>query len=130
MTIASTRISLSSHFLLLVLALCVMPPAHAQQQTQTPIYVPSPTGIDRSGDVSVSSGSLERQMAEKMAIERNKQRQEKIVSDSAKLLALAQKLNSDVAKSNKDQLSVAVVKEAEEIEKLAKSIKSKMSYGY
>ncbi len=68
-------------------------------------------------------------MAEQMAIARNAQRQKQIVSESARLLVLAQNLNADVNKSNKDELSISVVKEAEEIEKLAKSIKDKMRYG-
>lgn len=68
-------------------------------------------------------------MAEQMAIARNAQRQKQIISESNRLLVLAQNLNADVNKSNKDELSISVVKEAEEIEKLAKSIKDKMRYG-
>ena len=60
------------------------------------------------------------------AIRRNTQRQQDIVNDTAKLLLLAQQLKDEVDKSRKDQLSVSVVKKAEEIEKLAKSVKEKM----
>lgn len=70
-----------------------------------------------------------RHMTEQMAMRRNTQRQQQIVSDTAHLLDLAQKLNDEVSKSTKDELSVSVVKEADEIEKLAKSIKGKMRDG-
>ena len=56
----------------------------------------------------------------------NDERQKELVADTAKLLALAQQLQAEVDKSNKDQLSVSVVKKAEEIEKLARSVKDKM----
>jgi type VI protein secretion system component VasF len=71
--------------------------------------------------------------ASKMAVEqsmkRNSLRQQEIVDDTAKLLSLAQQLKTEVDKSNKDMLSIAVVKKAEEIEKLAKSVKEKMRAG-
>ena len=68
-------------------------------------------------------------MTEQMALKRNAERQKQIVADTAKLLDLAQKLNADVSKSDKNMLSLAVIKEADEIEKLAKSIKEKMRDG-
>lgn len=69
-------------------------------------------------------------MTEHMAKQRNTERQKKIVDDTAKLLAMAQKLNDEVSHSSKNELSVAVVQQAAEIEKLAKSIKDKMRDGY
>lgn len=104
----------------------VMPVAHAQQTTTTP-STPSLPHI--RGPESETAGPLEGRMAEQMAIARNAQRQKQIISESNRLLVLAQNLNADVNKSNKDELSISVVKEAEEIEKLAKSIKDKMRYG-
>ena len=65
-------------------------------------------------------------MTEQMAIKRNAQRQQQIVDDTAHLLQLAQQLNDDVSKTNKDTLSLDVVKDADQIEKLAKSIKDRM----
>lgn len=69
-------------------------------------------------------------MTERMAKQRNIERQKKIVADTQRLLAMAQKLNDEVTHSNKNELSIAVVKQAGEIEKLAKSIKEKMRNGY
>jgi hypothetical protein len=65
-------------------------------------------------------------MTEQMSLRRNAQRQQQILADTARLLQLAEKLNADVSKTDKNTLSVPVVKEADEIEKLAKAIKDKM----
>jgi sRNA-binding protein len=46
-------------------------------------------------------------------------------ADTEKLYRLTQELKVEVAKSNKDTLSVGVVKKAQEIERLAKSIKER-----
>ena len=54
------------------------------------------------------------------------QRQQKMLEDADKLLQMAQQLKLSVDKSNKDQLSVEVVREAERIEKLARQVKDNM----
>jgi hypothetical protein len=46
-------------------------------------------------------------------------------ADTEKLYQLTQELKAEVAKSSKDTLSVPVVKKAQEIERLAKSIKER-----
>jgi hypothetical protein len=53
-------------------------------------------------------------------------RQAQYVADSEKLYQLAQELKAEVAKTNKNTLSITVTKKAEEIEKLAKSMKDRM----
>lgn len=65
-------------------------------------------------------------MQEQIAKSRNNQRQQQLVADTTKLLALATELKEEVDKTNKDTLSLNVVKKAEEIEKLAKAVKEKM----
>ena len=57
---------------------------------------------------------------------RNIDRQKQIVADTQKLVELANELQSDVQKSNKDTLSLDVIRKADEIEKLAKSVREKM----
>jgi len=47
------------------------------------------------------------------------------LADTEKLYQLTQELKAEVARSNKDTLSVAVVKKAQEVERLAKSIKER-----
>jgi len=65
---------------------------------------------------------MEADQAKMRAIDRQKQ----LVSDTQKLLALATQLKTDVDKSNKDMLSLDVVRKADEIEKLAHSVKERM----
>jgi hypothetical protein len=54
-------------------------------------------------------------------------RQARISADTQKLVKLSQELKTEVDKSNKDTLSLAVIKKAEEVEKLAKSLKEEIS---
>ncbi len=63
---------------------------------------------------------------ERAAVARNNERQKKLVADTDKLLALATELKAQVGKTNKDVLSVDVIKKADEIEKLAHSVKERM----
>lgn len=53
-------------------------------------------------------------------------KQKKLAADTDKLLAMATDLKQQVDKTNKDVLSVDVIKKAEEIEKLARSLKNEM----
>jgi len=53
-------------------------------------------------------------------------RQKRIVDDTAKLLQLATELKAAVDKTTKDQLSLDVIRKAEEIEKLARDVKQRM----
>ncbi len=48
---------------------------------------------------------------------------QQISEDSAKLLALAQALKTEVDKTNKNMLSLGVIRKANEIEKLAHSVR-------
>lgn len=53
-------------------------------------------------------------------------REEKIAADAEKLYQLALDLKVEVDKSNKDTVSLTVVKRAAELEKLAKTLKQEM----
>jgi hypothetical protein len=53
-------------------------------------------------------------------------RQAQIAADTERLYQLAQELKAEVAKSNKDTLSLTVIKKAAEVEKLAHSLKDQM----
>jgi hypothetical protein len=66
------------------------------------------------------------QLEQEQAKLRNTDRQRKLVADTERLVALANELKSQVDKSNKDMLSLDVVRKADEIEKLAHSVKEKM----
>jgi hypothetical protein len=87
----------------------------AQQQSSGPPFE-QPTVRDGQRE------KIEKEM-EKQA---NKQRQEDVRRDTDRLLELATELKQYVDKSNENVLSVNVVKKADEIEKLAHSVKDKM----
>ena len=57
---------------------------------------------------------------------RQDERQKRLVSDSDKLLALATQLHEEVGKTDKNILSMDVIRRAEEIEKLAHNVKERM----
>ncbi len=65
-------------------------------------------------------------MAREMEKRAAKERVAALKNDTDKLLKLSVELKSYVDKSNENVLSLDVIKKAEEIEKLAKSVKDKM----
>jgi hypothetical protein len=76
----------------------------------------NPAGMDESRD---------RMEAERLK-KANLERQAQLKSDTDKLVKLAGELKDYVDKSNENVLSLDVMKKADEIEKLAKSVKDKM----
>jgi hypothetical protein len=81
-------------------------------------------GRDRQRDPSEEKMEHEREKA------LNKQRQTNLQKDSDRLLQLATELKQYVDKTNEHTLSLDVIKKAEEIEKLARSVKDKMRGSY
>jgi len=69
---------------------------------------------------------IEKDMAKKA----NQQRQANLKRDTDQLVKLATELKEYVDKSNENVLSLDVMKKAEEIEKLAHSVKEKMKGSY
>ncbi len=61
-----------------------------------------------------------------MAKKLNLKRQQDLKKDTDKLLELATQLKQYVDKTNENTLSLEVIRKAEEIEKLAHSVKEKM----
>jgi hypothetical protein len=93
------------------------------QLAQPPQQVPT----TRPGaDVPPLGPALSPEMQEQQARSRNSDRQKRLVADTDRLLVLATELKQDVDKTNKDVLSVDVIKKADEIEKLAHSVKERM----
>jgi hypothetical protein len=115
---------------MVLLAGCLM--TAKAQQIPSPISPPpisrppgspgqSPNPSDENDGDSMAHRAMKQQ-----ALRRNEQRQQEIVNDTAKLLALTQQLKAEMEKSSKDPNSVSAIKKAEEIEKLAKAVKEKM----
>jgi hypothetical protein len=103
---------------LLLLLVVALPAASwaepGQQHPFPPNQKPTPEDEDRI--------KIEKEMAKKA----NQQRQEQLKRDTEKLLKLAAELKQYVDKTNENVLSLEVLKKAEEIEKLAHSVKEKM----
>ena len=99
--------------------------ALAQASTQDPLQVPDPQfGRERQKDPTEEKLEHDREKA------LNKQRQTNLQKDTDRLLQLATELKQYVDKTNEHTLSLDVVKKADEIEKLAKSVKDKMKGSY
>ncbi|HEV2576617.1 MAG TPA: hypothetical protein VGU25_05350 [Acidobacteriaceae bacterium] len=71
-------------------------------------------------------GGVRARMNEERIKSVNDARQKRLQEDVDKLLALTNELKLDVDKTNKDELSLDVVKKAGEIEKLAHDVQSRM----
>jgi len=93
---------------------------------QQPTQQPQPGEPPLFGEPNDPRDPMQRQRLEKMEKARQADRQQQLVKDTDKLLDLAKQLKEQVDKSNKDTLSIDVVKKAAEIEKLAKSVKERM----
>ncbi|HXY13138.1 MAG TPA: hypothetical protein VEI26_01410 [Terriglobales bacterium] len=86
--------------------------------------------MPNSAEPSTNPDNPDRERMEKeMAKKANEERQAQLRRDSDRLFKLATELKDSVDKSNQNTLSVEVIKKAEEIEKLAHSVKEKMK-GY
>ena len=103
---------------LIILAFALMTALPSVSQNP-PLRLPDTT---RPGPTDEPRLRMEREMAKKA----NQERQADLKRDTEKLLKLAQELKESVDKTNASTLSVDVVKKAEEIEKLAHSVKDKM----
>jgi hypothetical protein len=93
----------------------------AQVQNPKMPPMPMPQG-QQSEQEDPAKAKLERELAKKA----NQERQAALRRDTEKLLKLATELKDYVDKTNESVLSLDVVKKAEEIEKLAHSVKEKM----
>jgi HAMP domain-containing protein len=74
---------------------------------------------------SIQSVALQK-MAHAQAQLNATDRQKKMLADADQLVEKAQQLKVAVDKTRKDQLSVEVIRQADEIEKLAKAVKDRM----
>jgi len=117
--------SLSSVVLCLVLGFVLASaPSSLSQGTNTVLQNPPlDQKPNRADDQRLK---MERDMAKRA----NLARQADLKRDTDKLVKLTTELKDYVDKTNEGVLSVDVVKKAEEIEKLAHSVKDKMKGGY
>ena len=95
------------------------PSANPDQASVTPTPVQPP-------DTNDHAKPPEQQAAPQSAVTPGAEHKRQISDDSARLLTLAMALKAEVDKTNKDTLSLNVIRKADEIEKLAHSVRDKM----
>ncbi len=119
------KVLIPSLFLLLALSFAI--PVEAQApgaapMTPTPKLHPKDDLPAADTDNPPPPDPIAREMAKKANLER----QAAIKRDTEKLVKLTAELKAYVDKSNENVLSLDVLKKADEIEKLARSVKEKM----
>ena len=110
------------------LSLCLLfaIPGNAQMPSPRQGGPPAPPGRGESSAATGDGDEVQERLARDMAKKANQSRQALLKSDTDKLLKLAVELKDSVDKSSENVLSLDVVKKAEEIEKLAHTVKDKM----
>lgn len=107
---------------LMIFALCGSC-AHAQDVSPAQVPDSSVSGAQKQRD---TEDQWIIQQRREMLKKQNAQRQEDIKKDTDQLFELATELKQYVDKTNENIISLDVIKKAEQIEKLAKSVKDKM----
>jgi hypothetical protein len=102
----------------LLFAIALPPSAFARNPTQSP-HAQQPSAIPEDPE---RQAAMDKEMAKKA----NQERQVQLRRDTDHLLRLSSELKQYVDKSSENTLSLEVIKKAEEIEKLAHSVKEKM----
>lgn len=108
-----------------VFALCIFAATTVRAQTTSMPAQEPPSNMPQAVRPSPPS-DIEEQAEQKRIKKANLQRQAQLKADTDKLLQLSKELKEYVDKTNENVLSVDVVKKADEIEKLAHSVKQKM----
>ena len=106
------------------ISICLLFAISGNAQNQAPKPAPSMPG--QPPRVSGEADETQQRLAHDMAKKANLERHALLKADTDKLLKLAVELKDSVDKSNENVLSLDVLKKAEEIEKLAHSVKNKM----
>jgi hypothetical protein len=101
----------------------VLPGQAPSQNTDKPYLLPEANRLpDANDQMKMHTEEAKQQSFDAANAERKKQ----ISDDSTRLLTLAMALKAEVDKTNKDMLSLNVIRKADEIEKLARNVKEKM----
>ena len=100
--------------------------ALALTQKLPSLQMPLPPAIANPHGEEPNNHGIPPEIQRQMQKKANEQRQAEIKRDTDRLLKLSTELKEYVDKSNENVLSLDVMKKAEEIEKLARSVKNKM----
>jgi hypothetical protein len=120
--VGSRLLAFTLFFLAFSIAAVAQMPGGGPPQPQQP---PAQPTIDNGVPMGNGSDATAR-MTEELEKKAEKERAQQLKIDTDKLLRLSVELKTYVDKTNTDVLSVDVMKKAEEIEKLAKSVHDKM----
>ena len=107
-----------------LLALGFIPALHAQA-ANLPVSTPVALVAQSRASQEVAD-EVHREFERDRQKKANEERFRKLKEDTEKLVRLSNELKEYVDKANQHTLSLDVIKKAEEIEKLAKSVKEKM----
>src|SRR5215831_12451768 len=102
-----------------MLAVAASPGQTAYPQDSPSVPSASQSGIQRPDNDNGITPQMQKDMQKKA----NEQRQADLKRDTEKLLKLSTELKQYVDKTNENMMSLEVIKKAEEIEKLAHSVK-------
>ena len=108
-----------------LLTLAFAAPMHSQSNPANPVTAESK--ISQDAQEPNPPAAIDRQIALPSSASPEETRQAQIEVDTKKLYQLSAELRAEVAKTYKESLSLTVLKKAEEVEKLAKSLKVLMS---
>ena len=98
----------------------------SSDQANAPAPAPiKPANEDPSGGASVQAPAPEQQTKQESLDAITDPNKKQVANDTANLLKLANRLKAEVDKTSQDTLSVTVVREAGEIEKLAHKMRTK-----
>ena len=111
----------------LAFALMLALPGGTQKLSSLPEPRAVPLAGQRAGGPIAETGNGDPVEQEKRLRALNAERQKSLVADTNKLLKLARELEDEVDHTNPDTLTPAQLRKVGEIEKLAHSIKEKMS---
>jgi hypothetical protein len=112
--------------LTLAAALLLALPGGAQSGIQAPHAVPPPIGSQLGGGIG-NDEDEDPAFEQKRLTALNAERQKSMVADTNKLVKLASELNTEVAGEQPESLNPDQLRKVAEIEKLAHSVKEKMS---
>lgn len=100
------------------------------------VHIPIPQNVPQSQNLTIGSRPStaptgdDDEIQRRQAVAANLQRQVEIRRDAEKMAALMQELRDYLATSDQGVMSVDAIRKAEEIEKLAHNVKSKMKQSF
>jgi hypothetical protein len=106
-----------------VIAVALRGQAPPPRDPTKPILLPE---ANRLPDVNQQMEMRDKQTKQQNFAAANAERRKQIADDSAKLIKLTEELEAEVNKTDKDTLSLNVIRKADEIEHMAHNIKEKM----